>query len=253
LPDFPKGNKHLKLDPKTFSSTVSTVAFASGSDDSRSVVFTGVLLDYCDGKLLIASTDGFRLSEKIISVEGKAEPFSIIIPAKTLLEVAKIFLSSEEPIKFIVDEDQNKALFTAGDTFVSTTLLDGEYPDYKRIIPADSTLNATFGAEEFLEAVKLTNVFAKESSNIIKIRFDPEGFIKIASMAEETGEHESHVNAEIEGELLEIAVSSRYLLDYLGNIKTEKIVLKTNGNVSPCVLESDEHKNFIHIIMPMQV
>lgn len=253
LPEFPKKIKHLDLDPKTFSVFVSSVAFASGSDDSRSVVFTGVFLDYRDGKMIVACTDGFRLSEKTLSIGGKAEPFSIIIPAKTLLEVSKIFVNSEEPVKFAIDQDQNKAMFTAGDTFVSTTLLDGEYPDYKRIIPSDSILSANFFAEEFLEAVKLTNVFAKEASNIIKMRFDPEGFIKIASMAEETGEHESNVKAEIEGDLLEVAISSKYLLDYLGNIKTEKILFSTNGNVSPCLLKSDEHENFIHIIMPMQL
>lgn len=253
LPSFPENAEYIELNPSTFSTIVSHVSFASGSDDSRSAVFTGVLLDYKEGVLTVASTDGFRLSEKTMELEGKLHDFSIIIPAKTLLEVSKIFLNSEEPIKFTIESDKNKALFMAGDTFVSTSLIEGEYPDYKRIIPSDSILNAAFIAEDFLEAVKLTNIFAKEGNSTIKIRFDPEGFLKLSSLAEESGEHESQVAAEIEGDILEIAMSSRYLLDYLSNVKSEKVSFSTNGNISPCSFKSSEHEDFIHIIMPMQL
>lgn len=252
LPDIPSGKKFIELDPQIFDVIISLVAFASGTDDSRPI-FTGVLLDYKDNYITFASTDGFRLSEKNLNLKSKMEDFNIVVPAKALVEVAKIFSASEEPIKFGLNESQNKAHFFAGDTFVSTSVLDGQYPDYQKIIPTDTVLSATFPTEEFLEAVRLTNVFAKEGNNAIKIRFDPEGYIKISSLAEETGEHESEISAEIEGDIIEIAFSSKYLLDYLNNVKTEKILFSTNGNISPCVLKSEENEDFVHIIMPMQL
>jgi DNA polymerase III subunit beta len=252
LPPMAFDKTYLELDPKIFALNVSLVAFAAGNDDSRPI-FTGVMLSYTNGLLTIASTDGFRLSEKIVTLESKMENFSVIVPAKTLLEISKIFASSEETIKMGINAGGNMVLFEAGDTFVASIVLEGEYPDYKRIIPKDSILNASFSTQDFIEAVKLTNIFAKEGNNALKVRFDPEGKIKINSLAEETGEHESEIAAEVEGELIEIAFNAKYLLDYLNNVKTERIVFKTGGNVSPCMLTSEEYGEFIHIIMPMQI
>ena len=252
LPTFPKDSKAIELDPKVFADAISFVAFASGTDDSRPI-FSGVYLK-CDGKLLtIACTDGFRLSEKLLELGKKCEPFSAIIPAKTLLEVSRVFASSAEPLLFALNGNENLALFKSEDTTVATRIIDGEYPDYKKIIPQEKTLSADFSTADFIEAVKLTNVFAKEGNNAIKVRFDPSGVIRIMSLSEEAGEHVSELSGEIDGDMVEIAFSSKYLLDYLNNIKTETITFVTKGNVAPCIFKSGIHPNFIHIIMPMQI
>lgn len=252
LPIFPKDSKAIELDPKVFADAISFVAFASGTDDSRPI-FSGVYLK-CDGKLLtIACTDGFRLSEKLLELDKKCEPFSAIIPAKTLLEVSRVFSSSEEPLLFALNGSENLALFKSEDTTIATRIIDGEYPDYKKIIPQEKTLSADFVTADFIEAVKLTNVFAKEGNNAIKVRFDPAGVIRVMSLSEEAGEHVSELTGEIEGDMVEVAFSSKYLLDYLNNIKTENLTFITKGNVAPCIFKSEIHPNFIHIIMPMQI
>jgi len=252
LPTFPEKAKPVELDSKEFADAVSFAAFASGTDDSRPM-FTGVYLK-SDGEFLtVACTDGFRLSEKIIKLGKASEPFSAIIPAKTLLEVARVFASSTEPLQFILNANENLALFRSEDTTIATRILDGEYPDYKKIIPDEKILSAVFNTGEFIEAVKLTNVFAKEGNNAVKLRFDPEGIVKVTSLSEESGEHQSELPGEIEGDILEVAFSSKYLLDYLNNIKTERITFCTKGNVSPCIFKSDTHENFLHVIMPMQI
>jgi len=252
LPSFPKKIKALEIDPATLNDTVNLVAFASGTDTSRPI-FTGIYLNYTKNKLTVTSTDGFRLSEKLLSIKGDVQDFSVVIPAKTVSEVAKIFAASSEPISFVLNPEENLALFKAEDTLIATRIIDGEYPDYKKIIPTEHVVKAQFNSFEFTEAVRLTDIFAKEGNNTIKIRFDPEGKIKITSLSEETGQHESNLSAEIEGELVEIAFNSKYLLDFLNNIKSEKINFESNGNVSPCVLIPDNQKDFIHIIMPMQI
>jgi DNA polymerase III subunit beta len=252
LPNFPSDAKAVELDAKIFADAISFVAFAAGTDDSRPL-FSGIYLN-CDGeRLTIACTDGFRLSEKILTLPKKCDPFSAIIPARTLAEVAKVYAQSSEPLLFALNGNENLALFKSEDTTIATRILDGDYPDYKRIIPQEKTLSAAFATIDFLEAVKLTNVIAKEGDNAIKIRFDPEGTIRITSLAEDAGEHQSELSAEIEGDLMEIAFSSKYLLDYLNNIKTENIDFLTRGNVAPCIFKSELHQDFIHIIMPMQI
>lgn len=253
LPSFSDDTKSVSIDPKDFEDAISVVAFASGSDTSRPI-FTGVYFNLTGDKLVLTSTDGFRLSEKTINVKNNSKDFTVIIPAKTLVEVSKIFLTSEEPLKFALNNEENLALFQSEDTFVATRTIDGNYLDYKRIIPTTHMLKAYFSAADFLEAVRLTNIFAKEGNNTLKIRFDPqEGIIKVASLSEETGENESQLAGELEGELLDIAFNSKYLLEFLGNIKTERICFKTNGNVAACVLEPEDHKDFLHIIMPLQI
>ncbi|OGC38964.1 DNA polymerase III subunit beta [candidate division WWE3 bacterium RBG_13_37_7] len=204
--------------------------------------------------MTIAATDGFRLSEKTIKVKGPDKKFTTVIPAKTFLEIARIFATYEEPIEMVLDENENLVLFKSGETLTATRILEGQYPDYKKIIPTEHTLKAIFSSEEFLEAVKLSSIFAKEGDNRMKLGFYPdEACIRVSSLEVESGEHESEFSAEIEGEFVEVAFNSKYLLDFLNNIKTETVLFNTSGNVTPCTLKPKELEDFIHVIMPIQI
>lgn len=252
LPDFEGTYNYLELDPKVFSAMATLVSFAAGNDDTRPV-FTGVYVQYSEGKLILAATDGFRLSEKIINIVGEVEDFKAIISAKTFSEVSRIFSGTKENIKMTLAKEKNMMLFISEDTYVSTTLMGGQYPDYKRIIPQESSLTATFSSEEFAEAVRTTQVFAKSDDQALKVRFDTEGYIRVASISGEIGDNESEIEAEIEGETIEVAFNSRYLTDYLANVKSERIVLKANGNTAPCLIVTDNNEDYLHIIMPFQL
>ncbi len=252
IPSMPKEATTLEIDPKLFATVVSSVAFAAASDDARPI-FSGILLTVTDNTLTVAACDGFRLAEKKLKLEGNIPEFTTILPAKTLLEIAKLFANSPEPLKIVLNANENLVLFQSDDTLVASRIIDGTYPDYKKIVPEATTISAEFSAEELLEAVKLINVFATEASSAIKIKLNADGSILLTSQAQEIGEHESHIDAQIEGDALEISFNSKYLLDLLNNIKTERLKLETNGNVSPCLFKSAENENLIHIIMPLQV
>ncbi|KKT11266.1 MAG: polymerase III subunit beta protein [candidate division WWE3 bacterium GW2011_GWB2_43_22] len=254
LPSISKDETSLELDPTVFAQAVSMVTFASSMDESRPI-FTGVYVTYEKGKMVLAATDGFRLSEKSITVgKSDAKKFTALIPAKTLAEVSKVFASSASPLKMVLSENENLALFSSEDTTIATRIIDGQYPDYKKIIPSTATVKATFNSGEFLEAVRLTTVFVKEgTNNTIKLRVDPEGLIKISSLNNETGTHESEIPAETEGEMLEIAFSSKYLLDFLNNVKGEKINMEASSNSTACIFKTDVTEDFLHIIMPIQL
>lgn len=254
LPSTDKEQVTLEMDPKIFAHGVAVTAFCCSADESRPI-FTGVYVSHDKDGLVLTATDGFRLSEKRIETKSKAQKdFNAIVPGKTISEVSKIFASGESPIKITLSEKENLCLFSSEDTTIATRIIDGQYPDYKKIIPSSSSIKAEFNATEFLDAVRLTSVFVKEgTNNTIKVRLDPEGLIKISSLSNEAGTHESEIKAEVEGEMLEVAFSSKYLTDYLNNIKGETIHLEANSNSTACVFKMDGEENLVHIIMPIQL
>ncbi len=253
VPAFDDAVSCLHIDPKTFEQAVSYVAFAAALDSTRPI-FSGVLLQYADGVLTVAASDGFRLSEKVLTLEESAMPdFSIVLPSRVLMEIARIFASSGESVRFSFNEDSNRALFASEDTTISTGVLEGQFPDYKRIIPTETTLKAQVLATPLLEAVKLASIFAADQTNSVKLVFNPEGSITISSSAQETGDHQSQFEAVIEGEGLEVIFNSKYLLDFLNNVKTEQLVMETTGNNAPCLIKPRGEEGFLHLIMPIRV
>lgn len=256
MPQFSEEITFITLDPKEFSQAVSLVGFAATSDDSRPV-FTGIYLSFSKDAqaLTIVASDGSRLSEKTIAAQGELENFNVIVPAKTLLEVSKVFGSSAESIKFGLNKNANQALFESEDTLIATRILDGVYPDYKRIIPQETPLHIEFNPEELLEAVRLTHIFgsANDTNVAVKIKINPDGYLQISSASSETGAHESQVAATIDGDEMQLAFDAKFLMDLLNNVKVEKMVFKASSPTSPAIFRPLEEETFLHLIAPMQV
>ncbi len=252
LPQLSDKLQVLELNAKDFSSAIHSVVFSAALEDSRPVL-GGILINYEDGTLTAVSADGFRLSEKILTMEKAENPFKVVIPAKTLAEVSRILGGTEGNIRFAIDTEDNLALFESDGVLISTRIIDGEFPDYKKLIPEETSLNAEFVVTDLLEAVKLTNVFAKEVNSAINLTFDPEGFVMISSSAQETGENNSQIPAVVEGERTEMSFNAKFLLDFLNNVSTEKVIFATNGSMQPGLLKPVEDATYIHIIMPLRI
>ncbi len=256
FPDLPEEKANLEVlefDPQAFYNAVSSVAFCASLDDSRPV-FTGIYVNFDGTTMTLAASDGFRLSETKLVSNNKGGKFTVIIPAKTLMDVARVYTDSESPISFTLDENDNLVLFKQEDTLIATRILTGEYPDYTKIIPENTTTRAEFFSNEFLEAVRLTDIFAKEADSSLLLKINPKGSIEITASSQETGGHRSKFDADVESEdAVKIGFNSKYLLDFLNNIKSEKLVIRTNGESSPCIFEPSEMENYLHIIMPMQI
>ncbi len=251
IPHMEDGQEVLEIDSAVFSDAVKSVVFAAATDESRPV-FSGVLLSFVDGVFSVVASDGFRLSERVLGLETDfGATFSVVVPAKTLLEVARL-VSLEEPTKICMDSRSNLVLFQNKDIVIATRILEGQFPDYKRIIPTEHTLEAEILFSDILEAVRLADVFSQQVDGSITITFDPEGFIRVASSSPESGEHSSSFSALVEGSGLDIVLNSKYILDFLSNIPSEKIKIRTQNSLSPCVLCPLDKDDFVHIIMPRQ-
>lgn len=241
----------LEIESALFADAVKSVVFAASTDTARPI-FSGVYLSFVDGLLSVVASDGFRLSEKVLTLDVPfSKTFSVVIPAKTLLEVARLIVP-EVPTKIALDDRANLVLFSNQDTVIATRILDGQFPDYKRIIPKEHTLEAEISYEDLLAAVRLADIFAQESDSSVKIHFNPEGVISVSSSSPESGQQTSSFKATVDGGDLDISLNSKYILDFLTNIGTDKIMFCTQDAISPCVFRPFDTQDFLHIIMPRQ-
>ncbi len=260
--DFPaipsaKAGVQVGLNAKEFTSAVAVCAFCAAVGDSRPAL-TGALLKKIGSEFVVVATDGFRLSEKKISLDQQTgEDFSLLVPAKTLSEVSRMFSNSEEALKLSYSSEENLAVFQCDTVVASIRVLDGEFPDYTRIIPQSHTLTARVASAELLQSIKLANVFAKDSkegNNLMRMTLDPSGDCSVYSATAQSGEGSANLKMEVEGaEPLTLSFNSKYLLDFLNAVRCEDLEISTNGESVPCMFRSPQLNDFLHLIMPVKV
>jgi len=257
LPDVPEahsveGKTTFSLDPKIFPGAVSQVAFASASDESRPIL-TGVLIKGSGKDISLVGVDGFRLAErKLCLPEDLAKDLSIVIPSRTLAEVARLAAHQEEPVRVVLLPKENQILFELEGSRITSRLLEGQFPDYKKIIPPSFNTQAKLLTDEFLKAVRLASIFARDSASIVRLKLESSQPLTLFANTAEVGENRTKVEAEIEGEPLEIAFNSKYLTDVLSNLQSEEVIFEASGPLNPGVLKPSPSTNYLHLIMPVR-
>jgi len=253
LPIFPEESK-LTFDPRSLGEAISEVAFAAASDEGRPIL-TGVLLKVEGQEATLVGVDGFRLSERKLALPVAVEKgFAVVIPARTLQEIVRLLSAEEEQLQVALVPNGNQVLFRGASVLISSQLLEGEFPDYQKIIPTEHSTQAQLKRSDWQKAVRLASVFAKDSASIIKLAFRPEeNQVVLKAALAEVGEGQSLVAAAIEGEGLEMAFNSRYLTDILTNLADEELIFNTSGPLAPGLIKPLGRDNFLHIIMPVRV
>lgn len=229
---------------------------------------TGIYVGFSKDKLTLAATDSFRLAEFVINL--KKEDFgesygkfieknnSVIVPARTLQEVARSITDTEAgKIKIYIGESQ--IFFEAGDILYVSRLIDGKYPEYKQVIPKQFVSSMSLGREDFLRAVKTASVFSDSKSREVRLKMKTgEKKIQISAQSVEAGENISEMPASINlKDSVEIAFNNRYLIDGLNSISGDIVYFGFNDSFGPVVLreigknEKIEEK-YLHIIMPIR-
>ena len=237
------------------------VVVAAATEDSRPVL-TGVKMDISDEEITLATADGFRLAVDKVKIKsnGNVLPSDVIIPARTMQELQRLIPEIESEIKFSITESSNQVLFSFDTIQIVSQLVQGQFPDYSKLIPDSHTTQTIIKREEFLQAARAASIFARDGSGIIKLIFDPSGsgVVNIFSSAEEIGDLENQIQAKIEGEEARIAFNSKFLIDVLNVIKSSDIVFECASPSSPGVFQehsdnSDDNNSYTHVVMPMFV
>jgi len=254
--EFPKIPTITKKDPlllpkELFINNLKKVAIAPANDETRPVL-AGVYFHFSGKTLTLAATDSYRLAESQIPLENEVPDQKLIVPARTINEVIRLTaLNDSEEIAILSTE--NQVSFKINETEIVSRLIEGSFPNYQQIIPAASKIKITLNFADLLAAVKMSSLFAKDSSNnnvMIKSQKDE---VVVSSAVSQTGNSKSSVPALVDGGEIEIAFNARYILDVLQVVESQKITLLLNDQLSAGVIKSPDDKNFLYIIMPLKL
>lgn len=230
------------------------VIFAASTDESHPVL-TGVLAEFEGETLTLAAADGFRLSmRRIPLIHPVPQPFSVIIPARALSELMRIIGEQEEPVIISTTRPHNQILFKLKDTVLNSQLIDGNFPDVRRIIPPSFGTRVVLGREEILQACKRAAIFARDVANIVTLAIVP-GEVVVSADSAESGQGSTRLTANVEGDAaeMEIAFNVRFLVDVFSALDTPQIVLELNTATNPGVIKAVGDDAFVHVVMPMHL
>lgn len=265
FPLLPLPEKKIFTFPaKVLTEVIAQVAFASATDEGRPIL-TGVYIKKEGQYLSFAATDGYRLSVKKIAGEKpkekeekkeEEETKNLVIPARTLLEVSRIIAdqgnSEDTVVEMSLTKDNNQAIFSVAGTELSTRLLEGEFPDYEKIIPGPSDSEVFLDKETFNKAIKTASIFARDSANIVRLNFK-ESKLTVSANSPQVGENKSEMEVKINNGGGEIAFNFRFLLDFLNSVESEEIIFGMTGPLNPGSFKIKDDPSFLHVIMPVRL
>ncbi len=246
MPDIEDGNT-WKIDSETLKKGLQQVVIAASNDEARPVL-TGVYLHSHEGKLYMVATDSYRLAEKQL---GKApEDIDLLIPASALQDLLRILGDHSGEVS--VTHDDQQVQFKVEDAELVTRLIEGKYPDYRKLIPEKFATAATLKRSEFVNITKVSSLFARESAGSITLSIDDEQKqVSIRSIASQIGENTAAADAEVTGSG-DITLNSRYVLDALNALNGETVTFSFNGKLEASVIKDGDSTDYIHVIMPLK-
>ncbi len=240
--------KPLAIIPtKTLRSSLLSVLDSVAVSETRPEL-SGVLINFSNDKIIFAATDSFRLTEKSVDFKNIYKQ-SLIIPRNTVVELIRIAGELEGDLLFNVSD--NQVSFSNDDFEMVSRIVDGNYPDYKKVIPDKFTSKVLINKEELDKTVRMAGLF---STNIADIKINcSEGKMAILSKNSDKGEIEIVIDAVLKNDPFEVSLNFHYLLDGLKILETEKVVMEFTGQGSPLVLRpNDDKKDIIYLIMPLR-
>lgn len=255
IPAFSEVKKQgeIRLGRNEIKEAVERVSVAAGTDEARPI-FTGIKIEVAQKGVRMAATDGYRLAVKVIGAFNGGEiKKSLVVPARSLVELARnLEISQAENLVLAPTDVDRQLIFSLPEMELVTRLIEGDYPDFDKIIPKSSSTKVELGTEELRQAVKAAAVFARDSANIIRFKLGRSGAVLMAN-SPQVGENQTEIEAKTAGESLEIAFNARYLLDLLGAVKAEKMSLECSGSLGPGKFSFPGDDSWLHIIMPVRL
>jgi DNA polymerase-3 subunit beta len=224
--------------------TIESVVFSASQDDSRPTL-----------------TGGYRLATRKTACTGIDEGITVIVPAKSLAEVARICAGATGDATIIVASKRNQILFSvAGERHrvdVISELIDARFPDYRATIPKSHNTRAIVDTAALLKATRVALLFARDNSNIIRCMMRPDdapgyrGTVRLSATSGESGDNVSALDADVNGDEIEIAFNGRYMIDLLGQMDQPQVVIETTSPTRPGLFRPLGDEDYMALTMPM--
>ncbi len=282
FPAIPKIEKGISFEvaARDFVDASAKVAFSAAQDEGRPIL-TGILCEVSKNKMKMVATDGYRLSFKEVAVASPKVLSSLKanVPARAFAEVARIIsdlglVAAEESdkgkvkmVSLTIADALNQINFKIKDVPLgsgrdaeiefTSRLIEGEFPNWQKIIPASFNTQAKIEKGEFVKLIRIASIFARDSGNIVKLKFEPQsgksGIFSVSATSSQVGSSDAMVDVEITGKGGEIAFNFRYILEVLSVMEGEEINFEMNESLNPGKITSEGSPNFFHIVMPVRL
>lgn len=248
----------LEIDGDALLQAIDRTVIAASSDESRPV-YSGVMAAFAAETLTLVATDGHRLAVSVVAlgdqVADDREPFQVIVPAKALSEVSKLLkplAGSGGHVSVGVNAARSKVRFGIGAYDITSSLIEGAYPSYEKVVPASSETIVRASTADLRATAKTVSIFARDAANVIKLNA-ADGEMTVSANTNEVGDGVAAVKVSIEGEAAVIALNGHYLTDVLGLVTSPEIEFCFNGSVSPGLVRIPDDDSYRYVIMPVRV
>jgi len=246
LPDF-EGAKVFKIPQQALRDGLKKTSYAISTDETR-YVLNGIFTSFRDGKMTLVATDGRRLAMVDTDLEFPAShETDVIIPTKAVQELQRLLGDSGDVIVKLSD---NQVSFAVGDSLLASKLIEGNYPNYRQVIPGDSNERVVISREALLETVRRVSLLSSDKSNSVKLVFS-ENRIEVTANSPDVGEAQESMDVIYQGPPMQIAFNPEFLQAPLRNLDSNDVYLDLIDEMSPGVLRIEG--TFLYVLMPMRV
>lgn len=254
--EFPETGKReeddhtMVFDKEMFKSMVGRTSFAASIEEAKGVL-TGILTEMTADRITMVALDGFRLAlanETMVNEEER----KFIVSARIMNEISRIIGDDELEEDMKIFLGQKRAIILTGRTEIFLRIMEGEFIDYRRIIPSESSTRIVVNREMFMDSIERASLLAKEGKNNLVKMTVRDGMMIITSRSEE-GNVREELAIDKEGNDIEIGFNSKYVMDVIKEIDDETVTLNMNTSVTPCVVRPAEGDAYEYLILPVRI
>lgn len=238
----------VKLDKNACKNMINQTAFAVAQDDSKPML-TGVYMEMADNKITMVATDSYQFAMNTMYVDNNLSQKSTIIPGKTIQEIARMMDEAQETV--ILSFSNTHVKVDLGGTALVARLLDGNYIDYKRIIPKESKTRVLINRKELFNSIERAQLVAREGNNNILMRFEDN--MLYISAESFIGKLNDELEVQLVGDNITISFNPKYCLNILKNIADDTVYFEFNNNINPCVVRPVQGESYYFLIVPMRI
>ena len=239
----------ITLSPAELKDIIDKTIFSVAVDDARPIL-KGCLFEIENNVLTAVALDGYRLAMVKTKVAATASKMSCIIPAKSLSEISKLINLENDSVDILVS--QNHLLIDDGQIKINTRLLEGEFINYKQVIPNNSNTTVIVSRAQLEDGLERASLLARMDKNNL-VRFDIKGNVLTITSASNIGNVTENITISIEGKDITIAFNARYLSDCMHTISDEFIKLNFTSQIAPCTICSAESDKYLYLILPVRI
>jgi len=250
--DFPTipilDGESFVISSKRFIEGLKSVYYSASTSEIKPEI--GSVYVYPEEDILVfVSTDSFRLAEKKIKTKQKLFFDGILIPFKNIVEIIRVLDSVDDDIKITLQKTQIS--FYTENIYLTSRVVDGNFPDYKQIVPKKPTTKITVLKQDLISSLKISNVFSDKFNQVVFTIKPKEKLFEIESKNNDVGENTTIISGSFDGEDVVVDFNYRYIFDCFQSISSDSLILELTGNNRPMIIKGVGDNSFMYLVMPM--